>query len=1113
MRKLLLILLCLALVPAGFAQTLTSGDIIGTVLDPQGAVVPNAAVTARNIDTGATQTAKANAQGAYRFSELKPGRYELTVSATGFQPAKQTAVVAVGGTTNANIQLALQGATQTVEVTAETPVVSVTPNNTTTFDQIQIEQQPNPGQDLSWIAQTSPGATMNTQGGFGNFEVFGLPGTSNNFTINGGVENDPYLNLNNSGASNLLLGNNDISEATVVTNGYSGQYGHLAGAQVNYVSKSGGNNFHGNAKYWWNGRAMNANDWFANNNGQPRPFVNSNQWAASFGGPIRKDKTFFFVDYEGMHTVLPTANVTYVPTVAWENYVLGNLPSVGMGASVPFYQRIFNLYNNAPQISAATPVTSSDDPSFGCGDFAGTAGFGTAASPCARKFVAEVSNFTPEWLLTARVDHHIGTNDTAFLHFRTDHGKQPTFTDPINPQAFNATSTQPQYEGQLSETHVFGANTVNQAIVTGMWYSAIFNNNNRSLALQTFPTTIIWQDGLFANLGGENYAFPQGRNVSQGGLVDDFSWTHGRHTLKFGANFLKDAITDAIFGTVTSGEALPFSMTDFASGIMDFYTQRFPSQLEQRVRLWSLGLYAQDEFRVSNNVKLTLTLRGDHNSNPTCDRNCFANTTGSFQSLPAGTNVAYNSVIQPGLHSAFPNVQTILWQPRVGFTWNHWTNTVLSGGVGIFYDTPPATVLDRFARNSPQVNSFTDQNFSDPFSPAEAGNVFSVLSAANNAFSQQFASGGTFSSINTAVLAATGNLVGFTAPNYSIISGTAFVPQYQEWNLRLQQGVGNNMAFSLNYVGNHGIHIPIINGGLNARCTTANCGTAPSQVRNIFPTAIPNPSFGTVSVVNFGANSNYNGLTGSFQRRFTSGLSLTLNYTWSHALDEVSNGGLLGYTGDSILAQINPNCLRCNNYGNADYDIRHNISGNLVWNVPFKSMFHNHGPNVLLGGWTLASDVFWHTGFPYSVTTNLAGSIKNYGGTIFGMSLGGIPGNCSSPSTPCLTASQFASATTPITSFGNQERNQFRGPNFWDTNLTVNKNFGLPHWESGRLVVGANFYNVFNHPNFCNPNTSLNGGNFGTITCTVSTPTSFLGSFVGAAAAPRLIQLQAKIEF
>ena len=234
--------------------------------------------------------------------------------------------------------------TQTVEITENAATVQTENGDiATTIVSEQLANLPNPGNDLSFVAQLSPGAVMNTQGGYGNFEVFGLPATSNVFTYNGQYDNDPFLNLNNSGATNLLLGNNDVAEVNVVVNGYSGQYGGLAGAQVNYVSKSGSNQFHGNAAWFWNGRIMNANDWFNNAYDVPRPFDNVNQWAASLGGPIRKDKTFFFWNYEGLRVLLPTSGTATIPSPQFETATIQNLTATGMTASIPFYQNIFNI--------------------------------------------------------------------------------------------------------------------------------------------------------------------------------------------------------------------------------------------------------------------------------------------------------------------------------------------------------------------------------------------------------------------------------------------------------------------------------------------------------------------------------------------------------------------------------------------------------------------------------------------------------------------------------------------------------------------------------------------------------------------------------------------------
>src|SRR5215470_6776294 len=292
------IFLILAMLVAGqstwvFAQSLTSGDLAGTVTDPSGAVVPSASVTLKSTESGATQTRTTNAQGYYRFQLLSPGTYTVSVTASGFQSTQQQATITVGQAATVNIALALGAASQTIEVSAGAEAVQAeNAEISTTITQQQIALTPNPGNDLSYIVQTAPGAVMNTQAGYGNSATFGLPATSNLFTVDGMNENDPFLNLNNSGATNLLLGKNDIREATVVNNGYSGQYGGLAGANVNYVTKSGTNAFHGNANYFWNGRAMNANSWFnkqgelASGDPNQQPFVNANQWSAAAGGPI-----------------------------------------------------------------------------------------------------------------------------------------------------------------------------------------------------------------------------------------------------------------------------------------------------------------------------------------------------------------------------------------------------------------------------------------------------------------------------------------------------------------------------------------------------------------------------------------------------------------------------------------------------------------------------------------------------------------------------------------------------------------------------------------------------------------------------------------------------------
>ena len=264
--------------------------------------------------------------------------------------------------------------------------------------------------------------------------------------------------------------------------------------------------------------------------------------------------------------------------------------------------------------------------------------------------------------------------------------------------------------------------------------------------------------------------------------------------------------------------------------------------------------------------------------------------------------------------------------------------------------------------------------------------------------------------------------------------------------------------------------------------------------------------------------SNYNGLTLSLQRHFSPVLQFGINYTWSHALDEVSNGGFEGYdllSAPSILNPEDPYNIRRYNYGNSDYDVRHYISANYVITDPVRH-FYKGGPAALMGGWTLAGTLYHRTGLPFTIVdTNVSGALAatNYGGAIFAQQLAPGPMTCgkSAIDTPCFGDNMF---TDPV-AFPAQTRNQFRGPGYFDTDLSILKNFQMPRWESAKLQIGAQFFNLFNHPNFDKPvnDFAAGPGTFGMIQSTVSAPTSIYGSFVGSAVSGRLVQLKAQFIF
>ncbi|HEY3940361.1 MAG TPA: hypothetical protein VGL97_23240, partial [Bryobacteraceae bacterium] len=955
------------------------------------------------------------------------------------------------------------------------------------------------GGDITYYVNLTQGVVMNTQGGYGNSSAFGLPATSNNFTVNGAQDNDPFLNLNNSGPSNLLLGSNDIDQVNVVANAYSAQYGGLGAIQENIITRSGSNQFHGNATYYWTNSDLNANDWFNDNSGAAQPFANANQWGAAGGGPIIKDKAFFFVDYEGLRFVTSPADFVVIPSLGYQASVLTNLATNGNAAEIPFYQKIFSLYNSAPGASTAKPFSTTPG------------GFTWANS-----FESNPRNKLTETLVTARYDQKLGANDNMWVHFKRDHGLQPTFVDPINP-AFNADSDQPDYEGQLEETHSFSPNVVNQFLLSGAWYSALFVATNQNLELSTFPYTLGFGfgDGSFTDLGGESYLWPEGRNVTQYQVNDDLSWTKGRHTMSFGYIFKRDDVTDhdlGIFSTALGVELGPASGTPsattidpgdtFGNGNLFVGIQNFPQRPSAPIAVYNTGGYAQDSWKVTPNLQLSYGIRVEHNSNPVCEVSCFAHFPDSNTAVTAGPTTPYNSVLLSGLSNSFLSLQKYAVDPRIGFTFsppNH-PNTLFRGGFGIFTDIFPATVADDLLSNAPLNPQFSAPG--DLADPSQPGSFETALASVNQSFKTGYASGGSLTSIT-----ATNPL--FLPPNVFNIDRKIHYPTYDEWSLQWQQQLGRNIAFQIAYVGNRGYHEPVVNEG-------ANVSLAPSAAfpNGFFgaPAAPGLPAFGQVTEIQSTAVSNYNGLVTSIkaQSKYFTGM---LNYTYSHALDEISNGGFLPLGNPSFantIQPIDPFDLALN-YGNADYDIRHNLTGDYLITIPR----FGH-PAVLTDGWVLGGTIFRHTGFPFSVTdstsTSALGALGTYGSasTVLADVVNpSVPHHCGKNITTGCFGGNMATGTPspdfadPTSFFGESHRNQFFGPGYFNTDFTLMKDFKVPRLERGKLEVGAQAYNVLNHPNFANPVFNFDNPAFGEVQRTVSDPTSVFGSFLGGDASPR----------
>src|SRR5208282_3193888 len=349
--------------PSGvLAQGETTSAIVGQVTDATHAVIAGAVVTIVNAETGLERRARTDYQGRFNFPQLPPGAYSVKLEVAGFEPQQSDQVVArLGQKQTINFVLKIASTQQTIEVTGVAPLINPENANTTaTLNAPALEDLPNPGGDLTYPLQFAAGALINTAGsgndfvggtnGYGNVEFNGLPALSNGYIVDGLETNDPLTNLNSGLSTNLVLGLNAIAEVTVNTLSYAVDQGRYGASQVNYVTKSGANQFHGNLYELWNGSTFNAADFFTNataGNHKPRSTVN--HFGGSLGGPIVHDKLFFFFDSEWVRIALPIVTATTVPTPALESYVLRQLPLGGVDSvtgsvyqaspqSVPFYQ-------------------------------------------------------------------------------------------------------------------------------------------------------------------------------------------------------------------------------------------------------------------------------------------------------------------------------------------------------------------------------------------------------------------------------------------------------------------------------------------------------------------------------------------------------------------------------------------------------------------------------------------------------------------------------------------------------------------------------------------------------------------------------------------------------
>jgi hypothetical protein len=825
------------------------------------------------------------------------------------------------------------------------------------------------------------------------------------------------------------------------------------------------------------------------------------------------DKLFFFFDSEWVRIALPIVTPTIVPSAVFQQYVLQQLPST----SVPFYQQMFSLYGN----TSGTPTAI-----LGCP-------LGAAGDGCANRQSVSHSSDDHEQVQTVRVDYNINPRDTAWFRFQSDTGLQAAWTDPIN-TVFDAFSPQPLYSFAAGHTHVFSQNLVNYFNPAFSWYKSLFGPNDLQKTLSAFPIVLQGTGAnAFTPIGGLDNTWIQGRRASRFFINDNLAWSRGAHELRFGTNTRIFRLNDYDFGEATVPTVTYANLQQFIGGIANTASEAFPSNANEPFNFLNLDVYAQDTWKITRTLTWTFGLRDTFNSNPLNPHDQVARLRGSFNSISHDVNQPLNEAIQTHLGNLFSSTPIAIMQPRTAIAWQFEPKSVLRTGFGIFSDILPGSVADLIGANPPYDKTFQGGLLGTVGGTAIAPGVPNSAVDATEGANQSFTSGFPQGQLSCASPQSTPEGCIPPVAITAVPDGKLHAPYFMEWSLGMERQFGTKASVQAQYVGTRAVNQPYST-QVNGYQTVCQGCFAP------FPyLQSTDPRFGAVTQFSTGANSHYSGLQLTAMKRLGHGLQGQINYNWSRCMDTVSNGGFLSFSAGGILSPLPGDLAR--GYGPCDYDIRHNLNVQYVYQLPLKVRSHSLG--YVLNGWQISGTAFWHSGVPFSVLSTpysangngiVQGSGPQFASAVPGVPLyehHPIPGITQAGTLQWLNPDAFVSAVDPGTGqcyggdstqncqFGNLGRNALRGPDFLWSDFYLTKWFPLS--ERVKLRFEGQFFNVFNHPNFALPNVVQAGipGNpstqsgFGALTYATSPPTGLLGVGLGGDSSPRMIAFQARLEF
>lgn len=1106
--------LVLALLSAAtmFAQTFRGG-IQGTVTDSSGASVPDAQVTVVNVDTGLSRPSATDASGSFFVSELPVGNYTVTVAKTGFRAMTQKGVrVEVSANQRLNFSLTPGEVKESVEVTAEVPLVDTTTNTMgDTIEGSQAADLPVNGHDFTKLLVLVPGSTgdpsgaMDSPGSFGLFSINGSRGRSNNYLLDGTDMNDGYRNLpaiNEAGVFGTpatLLPIDALAEVPVIS-GAEAEYGRNSGAIVNLVTKSGTNAIHGSGFELFRNNALDARNYF-NRAPQPQDLFHNNQFGGSLGGPLIKDRTFWFVAYEGQRERVGIPSENAVPTQAMVNGFLA-----AGGTINPISQNILAI---GPW-TGGKPLPAGTD----------------ANTPATIEQTTNAANRVDS--LIVKLDHHFGGADRHDLltgrYFFGD-------SDQSFPLALLGGNVLPGYNTvtptrvqilSLSLTHVFTPKLLVEVRGGYNRFAENFSPQDGTLdpASIGLNTTSNPQDfGLpFMTVSGvapigANIANPRGRVDTNTQYFTNLSYNAGKHNWKVGYEFRRTFVN----GFFDAGYRGKLSFTDTLDPVtgavtataFDNFLAGIPSGGRQAIgdshRLTyqnNHAFYLQDNFQLRRNLTINYGLRWDYFGVLGEKNNRLSVLDPARGLVQIGGNgqdcvQAIGVPCMVGPNSLYPKDYNN-FGPRASLAWDIRGSgkTVVRAGWGVFYD---AFSQDFFVGQL-------------PFNTFNAGPTYNGYGTSPILFS-----------FSPTTLLTPGQPVfatsTFAATDVFTVDQNLRTPYVQNYNLNIERQIGNNASFQIGYVGSAGRKL--------FRYRDINQQLSPSGARpfdNLTPPP-PSPAGTTFIYVNqfeSSASSNYHALQASFKTRNLRGITASADYTWSHSIDNASDGQ------DYVPNATQPDNSFAPSFERAssNFDTRQRFTWYVTYQLP-----GFHSSSKLSQGWQLDSVVTLATGQPFNVNYLFEGDF-NGSGEFFGRpDLVGNPFAGTTTPNNYLNLAAFAVPCTydPTTGgcsggqhFGNLGRNGFNGPPYRNWDLALSKSTRIR--ERVNMQLRADFFNVLNHTNFSNPlmpnfgvdfaqnglDTSGRGAGFLPIT---ATPDVAVGNPYLGGGGPRNIQLALRFSF